>query len=124
MRRRSGFAGQGRIVFGEQIEVEAVGGADGFEALIGAAAGFGGAFTDDAGLEEAARVLEIAHQIDGTVVGAIDAQMEGDVAVLGANRLESGDLHAAGKDGFKVLHGQGPGEGFLVKELVEGCRPR
>jgi hypothetical protein len=114
-----GFAGQGGIVLGEQIEVEAVGGADGLQGLVGAGTGFGGAFANDAGLEEAAGVLEIAHQIDGTVVRAVDAQMEGDVAVLGADGLEGNHLDAAGQNGFKVLHGQGPGEGFLVEELVE-----
>ncbi len=87
---------------------------------MGPVPGFGGAFADDAGLEEAAGVLEIADQIDGAVVRAVDAQMEGDVAVLGADGLESGDQDAAGENGFKVLHGQGPGEGFFVEELVEG----
>ena len=29
-------------------------------------------------------------------------------------------IHAAGQHGFKILHGQRPGEGFFIEELVEG----
>ena len=68
-------------------------------------------------------MLEVADQVDGAVAGAIDAEMEGDVAVFGANRLKRGDLHAAGENGFEVFHGQGPAEGFFVEELVEQPRP-
>ena len=49
----------GRIVVGEEIEVEAVGGADRLLALRGVVAGLG-VFADDARLKEAAGVLEIA----------------------------------------------------------------
>ena len=59
------------------------------------------------------------HQIDGAIAGADDANMNGDVAVIGADGLDGGDLHAGGKNGFHGFHGEGPGEGLFVEELVE-----
>ena len=65
-------------------------------------------------------MFQIAHQFDGAVAGTNHAQMQRDVPVLGADGLEGGNLHAAGQNRFKILHGQRPGEGLLVEELVEG----
>ena len=74
------------------------------------------------GCKEAPGVLEIAHQVDCAVAGSGDAEVHGDVAVLVADRLDRCDLHAGGQHGFQGFHGQGPGESFLVEELVEGLR--
>ena len=38
---------------------------------------------------------------------------------LSALGVDLGDLHAAGQHGFKILHGQGPGECFLIEKLVQ-----
>ena len=45
--------------------------------------------------------------------------MNGDVTVLVADGLDGGDLHAGGKNGLHGFHGEGPGEGFFIEELVE-----
>ena len=89
--------GRGGIVVGEELELEAVGGADGGQlAGVGGVAVFGG-LTVNARSDEAARALEVADQIDGLIVGAEDAQLDIDVAVLGALRLDGRDLNAGGR---------------------------
>ena len=64
-------------------------------------------------------MFEVLDKIDGTVAGSDDAQVQGDIARLVAHRLKGGNLNAAGQDGLKVFHGQRPGEGLFVEELVE-----
>lgn len=116
---RFAFFERGWIVLGQQFEVDAIRGADGLQLLSGSASGLG-VFTDDAGKEETFGVLEITDQFDGAVARAYDVEMEGNAAVLFADRLDGGDHYASGQDGFKVLHGERPGEGFFVEEFVEG----
>jgi hypothetical protein len=85
----------------------------------------GGAFRGfayDAGAAEAARVLEVADEVDGMVAGPEHAKVHGDVVGFVEDGLEGGDLDAGGKNGFEVFHGEGPTEGFLIEELVEGLR--
>jgi hypothetical protein len=113
------IGGISRVVVGQQLEGDPVGGADGLLFLVGPGAGFG-AFARDAGQNEMPGVLQVLDQIDGPVAGPDDAQMEGDAAVLVAGGLEGVDLNAAGQHDFEVFHGQGPGEGFLLEEPVEG----
>ena len=83
--RESGFLWRGWIVLSQEVEVEAVGCAYWLQPLIGASAGLGGAFANDSGLEETARVLEIAHEFHRTIAGTVDAEVKRDVAILGAN---------------------------------------
>jgi hypothetical protein len=64
-------------------------------------------------------VFQVLDQLDSAVAGANHTQLQGNVAVLGADRLDAGHLDSAGQNGFKVLHGQRPGEGFFVEEPVE-----
>ena len=61
----------------------------------------------------------LAHEIVGVIAGTDDAHMHSDVAVGRADRLDGGDLHAGGKNGFHGFHGEGPGKGLCVEELVE-----
>ena len=96
-----------------------VGGADGsLHARVGAVAAFGGSRLD-ARRDETAGALEVAHEIDGLIVRAKDADLHVDIALLGALRLDGCDLDAGGEDGFHGFHGEGPGEGFFVEALVE-----
>ena len=64
-------------------------------------------------------MLQILHQFDGPVARTDYAQMEGDAALLVADRFKIGGLYSAGKHHFQVLHGQRPTEGFLIEELIQ-----
>ena len=112
------FSGRGRIVIRKDLELETIGCADGPQLLICVGAVLG-AFALNARLKEAAGVLEVAHQVDGTVVGAKDAEFDSDVTVLAALRLDGGDLNAGGKDGFHGFHGEGPGKGLLIEAFIQ-----
>ena len=117
----AGFLGGGRNVVGEDVKTDSGRGADGLESILAGGCAFGG-FADDAGLAEAAGVLEIAHEIDGLVAWADNAKMHGDVAALVDDRLEGGNLDSGGEGGFEVLHGERPTEGLFVEELIERLR--
>ena len=82
------FSGKGGIVFGEDIEVDAVGDAYGLRSFPGTGVGFYGIFASDAGEEEAVGVLEIADEVDCAVAGADDAEMEGDVSIFRRDGLK------------------------------------
>ena len=62
------FPRRGRIVIGEELEFETIGGADRPQLLVRVGAVFG-AFALNARLKKAAGVFEVAHQVDGAVVG-------------------------------------------------------
>src|SRR5580658_1834509 len=67
-------------------------------------------------------MLQVAHQLDGAIVRAGDAHVDGDVAVLFAHGLDSQYLHAWGKNGLHRFHGEGPGEALVIEDLVERLR--
>lgn len=108
------FFYRGWIVFSEEIEVEAIGDADGLLALRGVVAGFG-VFANDAGPEESPGLLEVGDEIVGFVAGTDNTNMNGDVTVRGADGLDGRDLHATWKNSFHGFHGEGPGKGFFIE---------
>jgi len=55
-------------------------------------------------------MLEVAHQFDGQVARAGYAQMQSDVAVLGADGFQILDHHLSRQYGLQFFHGHCPGE--------------
>ena len=51
---------------------------------------------------------------------ASDPHVNGDVTVLLARGFDGCNLHAGWQDGLHGFHGESPGEGLFVEDLVEG----
>ena len=109
-----------RSVIGEHVKVDAVGSTDRFSALVRPFFGCG-RFVDDARQKEVAGVLEILHQLDVAITRTDDAKMDGNLTVF-YTRFQSCDLDACGQNCFQIFHGEGPGEGLLIKYLIEILR--
>ena len=67
-------------------------------------------------------MLEVAHQFDGQVARAGYAQMQSDVAVLGADGFQILDHHLSRQYGLQFFHGHCPGEAFVVEHVVQRHR--